>query len=124
MGSYRSAHWARDSSPSPPGQAFGDGGVRARIPRFQADSLAANQAILDHVTALARQRGATCGQVALAWLLAQGPSIVPIPGTRRRERIDENAAATTVGLSADDIADLNRLTDRYAVVGDRYKRPA
>ena len=75
---------------------FGEGEIRARVPRFAAENLAANQALVDHVKALAEQRGATPGQVALAWLLAQHPFIVPIPGTRRRERIDENAGSTAV----------------------------
>jgi aryl-alcohol dehydrogenase-like predicted oxidoreductase len=99
---------------------FAPGEIRARVPRFEAENLAANQALIDHVTALAARRGATPGQVALAWLLAQRPYIVPIPGTRRRERIDENAAATTIGLSADDIADLDALIDRIGVAGNRY----
>jgi aryl-alcohol dehydrogenase-like predicted oxidoreductase len=94
--------------------------IRARVPRFEAENLAANQALIDHVTALAARRGATPGQVALAWLLAQRSYIVPIPGTRRRERIDENAAATSIGLSADDVADLNALVDRIGVAGNRY----
>ena len=58
--------------------------------------------------------------MALAWLLAQYPFIVPIPGTRRRERLDENAAATKLALSADDIAALNRLVDTLGVAGNRY----
>jgi aryl-alcohol dehydrogenase-like predicted oxidoreductase len=99
---------------------FAPGEIRARVPRFEAENLAANQALIDHVTALAAHRGATPGQVALAWLLAQRPYIVPIPGTRRRERIDENADATTIGLSADDIADLDALVDRIGVAGNRY----
>lgn len=99
---------------------FAPGEIRARVPRFEAENLAANQALIDHVTALAARRGATPGQVALAWLLAQRPYIVPIPGTRRRERIDENAHATAIGLSADDIADLNALIDRIGVAGNRY----
>ena len=94
--------------------------IRARIPRFEAENLAANQALIDHVRGLAERRGATPGQIALAWLLAQRPFIVPIPGTRRRERIDENAAAASVALSADDIADLNRLLERIDVAGNRY----
>ena len=80
----------------------------------------ANQALVDHVRALAAQRGATPGQIALAWLLAQQPWIVPIPGTRRRERVDENAGATSVALSADDVADLNALVDTVGVAGNRY----
>ena len=102
------------------GQTFEPGEIRARVPRFEADNLAANQALLDHVTALAAARDATPGQVALAWLLAQAPSIVPIPGTRRHSRIDENVGAASILLSADDIADLDALTERFGVAGDRY----
>ena len=102
------------------GQTFEPGEIRARVPRFEADNLAANQGLLDHVTALAAARDATPGQVALAWLLAQAPSIVPIPGTRRRSRIDENVGAASILLSADDIADLDALTERFGVAGDRY----
>jgi aryl-alcohol dehydrogenase-like predicted oxidoreductase len=102
------------------GAAFGPGEIRARVPRFDAGNLAANQGLLDRVRGLAAARGATPAQVALAWLLARHPSIVPIPGTRRRERVDENASATSVALSADDLADLNTLTERIGVAGDRY----
>jgi aryl-alcohol dehydrogenase-like predicted oxidoreductase len=103
-----------------PGSTFGPGEIRGRVPRFEAENLAANQALLDGVRALADTRDATPGQVALAWLLAQHPFIVPIPGTRRKERIDENAGATTVALSADDLAELNALVDRIGVAGNRY----
>lgn len=99
---------------------FGPGEIRGRVPRFQPENLRANEAIVDRVRALATERDAQPGQVALAWLLAQHPFIVPIPGTRRRERIDENAAATTVALSADDIAELNALTTTIGVAGNRY----
>lgn len=99
---------------------FAPGEIRARIPRFEAENLAANQELIDHVRGLAERRGATPAQVALAWLLAQRPFIVPIPGTRRRERIDENAGATTVALSADDLADLNAIVERIGVAGNRY----
>lgn len=94
--------------------------IRARVPRFQAENMRANQALVDHVRELAVARDATPGQVALAWLLAQHPFIVPIPGTRRRERIDENVGAASVALSADDIADLNSLAERVGVAGNRY----
>jgi aryl-alcohol dehydrogenase-like predicted oxidoreductase len=103
-----------------PDATFAPDEIRARVPRFEAENLAANQALIDHVTAIAARRGATPGQIALAWLLAQRSYIVPIPGTRRRERIDENAAATSIGLSADDVADLNALVDRIGVAGNRY----
>ncbi|WP_394554401.1 aldo/keto reductase [Agromyces sp. MMS24-JH15] len=102
------------------GATFGDGEIRAAVPRFWPENLATNQALLDHVQALADARGATPAQVALAWLLAKHPFIVPIPGTRRRERIDENAGATAVALSADDVAGLDAIVDRLGVAGDRY----
>jgi len=75
---------------------------------------------VEHVTALAQAKDATPGQVALAWLLAQHRQIVPIPGTRRRERLEENAAATQVALAADEVADLNNAPARIGVHGNRY----
>ena len=99
---------------------FAAGDVRATIPRFTAENRAANQALLDDVTGLAAAKNATPGQVALAWLLAQHPWIAPIPGTRRRERLRENAAATQLALSADEIADLDALAARIGVHGNRY----
>jgi aryl-alcohol dehydrogenase-like predicted oxidoreductase len=99
---------------------FAPGDIRATIPRFDAGNRTANQTLLDHVTALARARDATPGQIALAWLLAQYQRIVPIPGTRRRERLEENTGATHVALSADDIADLNTIAATIGVHGNRY----
>jgi aryl-alcohol dehydrogenase-like predicted oxidoreductase len=99
---------------------FSAGDIRATIPRFEAENRSANQAIVDHVRNLATTRGATPGQIALAWLLAQQPWIVPIPGTRRIARVEENLAATTVALSADEVADLNGLATRVGVQGNRY----
>ncbi len=99
---------------------FADDDIRRRVPRFDEDNLAANQALVAQVTALAEAKGATPGQIALAWLLAQQPGIVPIPGTRRTERIRENATATQVALSADERADLDSLVLRIGVRGDRY----
>ncbi|MBD7956355.1 aldo/keto reductase [Microbacterium sp. Sa4CUA7] len=99
---------------------FTDDDIRRRVPRFEADNLAANTALVDHVRMLATGKGVTPGQIALAWLLAQHPWIVPIPGTRRTSRIRENADATTVPLSADERADLDSLARRVGVRGDRY----
>ncbi|ULR55079.1 aldo/keto reductase [Streptomyces deccanensis] len=99
---------------------FASDDVRTTIPRFTAENRAANQALVEHVATLAQAKDATPGQVALAWLLAQHPSIVPIPGTRRTTRIEENAGATRVPLSADDLSDLNELAGRIGVKGDRY----
>ncbi|MGX1673561.1 aldo/keto reductase [Streptomyces sp. NPDC055400] len=100
--------------------SFAEGDVRTTIPRFSEGNRAANQALVDHVTALARAKDATAGQVALAWLLAQHPWISPIPGTRRIERVEENAAATRLALSADELKDLDELAARIGVQGDRY----
>lgn len=102
------------------GTTFARGDIRATVPRFADENRAANQALVDHVRGLAQRRGATPGQVALAWLLAQHPWVVPIPGTRRLERVEENAAATQVPLSADDVADLDDLATRIGVQGNRY----
>ena len=99
---------------------FTEGDIRRRVPRFQAENLAANQKLVDHVKSLAEAKGSTPSQIALAWLLAQQPWIVPIPGTRRTERIRENAAATRLALSADERADLDSLAHRIGVRGDRY----
>jgi aryl-alcohol dehydrogenase-like predicted oxidoreductase len=102
------------------GTEFTDSDIRATIPRFAASNRAANQALVEHVTALARARGATPGQVALAWLLTRHRQIVPIPGTRRPERLAENIAAVRVALSADEIADLDTMATRIGVHGNRY----
>ncbi|MFC0438105.1 aldo/keto reductase [Kutzneria buriramensis] len=99
---------------------FAAGDVRASIPRFTAENRTANQALVEHVTHLAHAKNATPGQIALAWLLAQHPWIVPIPGTRRLERVEENATATQVPLSADELAELDDLAARIGVQGDRY----
>lgn len=100
--------------------SFVTGDVRTNIPRFTAENRAANQALVEHITTLAQAKSATPGQVALAWLLAQHPWIVPIPGTRRITRIEENSGATQLPLSTDELADLNELAARVGVQGDRY----
>jgi aryl-alcohol dehydrogenase-like predicted oxidoreductase len=99
---------------------FADGDIRTTIPRFTADNRDANQALLEQVRTLADAHDGSPGQVALAWLLAQQPWIVPIPGTRRAERIAENAAATRLALSADDIVRLDVLAESVGVQGNRY----
>ena len=100
--------------------SFADDDIRRRIPRFDEENLAANHALVDHVRNLADAKNATPGQIALAWLLAQRPWIAPIPGTRRTSRIEENVDSTAVGLSADELADLDALAQRIGVHGDRY----
>lgn len=100
--------------------SFAEGDIRGTIPRFSEENRAANQALVGHVASLAEAKDASPGQIALAWLLAREPWIVPIPGTRRTSRIAENVGATAVALSADEMADLDRLADRVGVRGDRY----
>lgn len=100
--------------------SFADGDVRSTIPRFTEENREANHALVTRIATVAETRGATPGQVALAWLLAQHPWIVPIPGTRRVARIEENAGSTEVALSADDLADLDTLAQSVGVHGDRY----
>jgi aryl-alcohol dehydrogenase-like predicted oxidoreductase len=96
----------------------GDG--RGRHPRFAADNLARNLAHVAMIEAVAREKDCTPAQVALAWLLAQGPDIVPIPGTKRIERLDENLAALDVVLSADDVVRLSSALPPGAAAGLRY----
>ncbi|MFM9595109.1 aldo/keto reductase [Streptomyces scabiei] len=78
------------------------------------------RALVEHIGAVAAAKDATPGQVALAWLLARHPSIVPIPGTRRITRVEENADATRLPLSADEPSDLDELAGRIGVEGARY----
>jgi aryl-alcohol dehydrogenase-like predicted oxidoreductase len=94
-----------------------DDDFRRSNPRFAGDNLAANIRIVEQVDAVAGQIGATPAQVALAWLLAQGDDIAPIPGTKRVDRLEENVAADAIELSADQLAALSALP---AAAGDRY----
>jgi aryl-alcohol dehydrogenase-like predicted oxidoreductase len=100
--------------------AFGEGDVRAVLPRFTAEARAANQALIDLVGRIAKDKDATPAQIALAWLLAQRPWIAPIPGTRRLERLEENLGALRVELTAGDLAEIGAAAGAITVVGDRY----
>ena len=99
---------------------FSDGDIRAGLPRFTKEARQANLALVDRVRAVAERRDATVGQVALAWLLAQDPAIVPIPGTRHLARLDENLAAVDQVLTTDDLAELDRASREVKIVGERY----
>lgn len=99
---------------------FADTDLRGSLPRFTEDARAANQALVDLVTAIAARTGATPAQVALAWLLAQHPSVVPIPGTTKAHRLHENTAAVDVTLTPDDLAELTTASGQIDVQGDRY----
>lgn len=99
---------------------FTPGDIRTTIPRFSEENRAANQALVDLVTRIGETHDATPAQVALAWLLAQRPNLVPIPGTRRLSRIEENLGATTLDLTADDLTALGDAATRLGVAGARY----
>ncbi len=99
------------------GATFGDDDFRSKNPRFAPEALAANQRIVDEVRSVAAEAGCTPAQVAIAWVLAQGEHIVPIPGTKRSKYLQENIAAADVRLTADQLA---RLTSLPPAVGARY----
>jgi aryl-alcohol dehydrogenase-like predicted oxidoreductase len=93
---------------------------RRHSPRFQGENFARNLQLVAKVEALAQARGCTPAQLALAWVLAQGDDIVPIPGTKRRKYLDENIGALSVRLSADDLAAIDAVFPSGAVAGPRY----
>ena len=99
---------------------FGEGDIRAALPRFEREALEANLALVDLITNVAERKNATVGQVALAWLLAQKPWIVPIPGTRHLERLEENLGSADLDLSPEDLAELHHASASVQVQGDRY----
>jgi aryl-alcohol dehydrogenase-like predicted oxidoreductase len=90
------------------------------FPRFQGEALAANLALVDRVREIADTKGCTPGQLALAWVLAQGEDVVPIPGTKRVEYLEENVDSLNVTLSPGDLAALDSAVPRDAVAGSRY----
>jgi aryl-alcohol dehydrogenase-like predicted oxidoreductase len=94
--------------------------IRSTIPRFSPEALQHNQAVVDLLASIAQRRGATPGQIALAWLLAQKPWIVPIPGTRRLHRLEENMGAADVELSAEELAEIEDAASKIQVQGGRY----
>ena len=99
---------------------FEPGDFRNVVPRFSAEARAANKALLDRLSGIAARAGTTPAQLALAWLLARKPWIVPIPGTTRLERLEENLAAASIALSPADLADIARALDSVPIQGDRY----
>jgi len=99
---------------------FSEGDIRANLPRFTVEAREANLALVERVRAVAERNDASLGQIALAWLLAQGPSIVPIPGTRRLTRLDENLGAAEVRLTPEDLTELDEASTQVRIVGDRY----
>ena len=93
---------------------------RRQNPRFQNENAVTNRRLVDAVTQIATAKGCTPAQLALAWLLHQGPDIVPIPGTRRIERLEENAAATHVELSSGELDSIEHALVNNVVAGTRY----
>jgi aryl-alcohol dehydrogenase-like predicted oxidoreductase len=100
--------------------SFAEGDLRASLPRFTEQARAANQALVELLEAVAARNSATPAQVALAWILAQQPWIVPIPGTTKLHRLRENTAAADLQLSDADLAEITAAADQVDLTGDRY----
>ena len=94
--------------------------VRRRFPRWQSENLPKNLEMVERIEALAGEKGCTAAQLALAWVMAQGDDVVPIPGTRRRIYLEENAGAADVVLTPQDLARLDTIAPRGAASGDRF----
>ena len=99
---------------------FEKGDFRARLPRFQQDAMAANAALVDLLRSIAEPIGATVAQIALSWLLAQRDWIVPIPGTTKLHRLEENLGAAKLHLTPDQLAAIDHASREIEIVGDRY----
>jgi aryl-alcohol dehydrogenase-like predicted oxidoreductase len=99
---------------------FDKSDIRSRNPRFTQEALKANRGVVDLLERIAKEKSVTPAQIALAWLLAQKPWIVPIPGSRKLERLDENNGAVNLQLSADDLDEIRAAMEKITVMGDRY----
>jgi len=97
---------------------------RRNMPRFQGENFAKNLELVERVEQVASAKGCTTAQLALAWVLAQGPDVVPIPGTRSRSRLEENAGAAGVELSDDELAEIDAVIPRDMIAGTRYPEQA
>jgi aryl-alcohol dehydrogenase-like predicted oxidoreductase len=103
-----------------PDTKLGTGDFRATLPRFQPEAMAKNQALVDLLKRIADAKGATPAQIALAWLLAQRPFIVPIPGTTKAHRLEENLGAAEVELTPADLDGIEEAASRITIEGERY----
>lgn len=99
---------------------FDSSDIRSKNPRFTPEAITANQGVVDLLSSIGHQKGATPAQIALAWLLAQKPWIVPIPGSRKIERLDENLGSVSVDLTNDDLVQIRSAIEKITVQGDRY----
>ncbi|MDV5140171.1 aldo/keto reductase [Chimaeribacter arupi] len=102
------------------GTMFGDDDFRSKVPRFAAEAREANNALVALLTGLAAEKGVTPAQIALAWLLAQKPWIVPIPGTTKLHRLEENLGAAAVTLTQEDTRQISQALETVKIVGERY----
>jgi aryl-alcohol dehydrogenase-like predicted oxidoreductase len=100
-----------------------EGDRRRDMPRFQGENFAANMRLVDRLKGMAARRGITPAQLALAWVLAQGEDIVPIPGTKRRKYLEENVAAVDIELSPAELQEISEAFPAEAVAGTRYPAP-
>ena len=94
--------------------------IRSHNPRFTPEAIRANRVVVNLLQRIGEQKEATPAQIALAWLLAQKPWIVPIPGTRNLNRLDENLGAVDIELTAEDLKEIDNAMSKITVVGDRY----
>jgi aryl-alcohol dehydrogenase-like predicted oxidoreductase len=102
-------------------QALGPKDARAqRYPRFAADAFARNLVLVRRLEVIAARRKVTPGQLALAWVMAQGPDVVPIPGTKRRKYLEENAAAAEISLTLAEVSEIEAAVPEDEIVGERY----
>ncbi len=99
---------------------FESSDFRALLPRFTPEARKANQTVIDLLRTIGERKDATPAQIALAWLLAQQPWIVPIPGTTKRHRLEENIGAADVELTPEDLTEIDRVASEIRVEGDRY----
>jgi aryl-alcohol dehydrogenase-like predicted oxidoreductase len=99
---------------------FDNSDFRSTLPRFTPEALKANQGLIDLLGSIGKRKNATPAQIALAWLLAQKPWIVPIPGTTKLHRLDENIGAVSVGFTPEDLRDINDAASKITVQGARY----
>ena len=99
---------------------FVNSDLRSIVPRFKPENIESNQVLVDLIKNIAAKKEATTAQIALAWVLAQKPWIVPIPGTRKLERLEENLGAANVKLTSEELRNLDDALAKIEISGDRY----
>ena len=105
-----------------PNTTFASVDIRSRLPRFTPEARKANQVVIDLLARIGEQKEATPAQIAVAWLLAQKPWIVPIPGSRKLERLEENLGTLAVELRSEDLREINSAIAKITVEGERYPK--